>query len=89
MVMPFISSIDAYMDSIAEVRKKRFLNPDNLPLYDIEKGWNPVYRITSADLRTALPYTPFEDIHPKEDIVFGRPVDPEVDSKGYMPFTWI
>lgn len=41
------------------------------------------------DLKTAIPLVPFEEFHEKRDIPFGTPAEPETESKGYMPFTWI
>ena len=85
----YISNLDQYMDWIHQVRQKRYLNVRPTPLYDVETGWNPVYRITADDLKTSLPFNPLEEMHQKEDIAFGTPVGPETESKGYMPFTWI
>ena len=36
---------------------------------------------------TAIPLTPFEEVHDKRDIKFGEPLE-EPDQDGYMPFTW-
>lgn len=61
-----------------------------MPLYDPVRGWNPLYRITNADLRSPIPLNPFESIHDEADVAIGEALtDPESDSIGYMPFTWI
>lgn len=36
-----------------------------------------------------IPMTPFEAMHARADVPFGTAVSPEIDSIGYMPFTWM
>ena len=45
--------------------------------------------MVASDLRSIIPMTPFEALHHKADVYFGRPVEADVDPKGFMPFTWI
>ena len=85
-VRPEMAKLDSYIAGLS--KSKRFQNVKG-PLYDPVAGWNPGYRVYAADLRSAIPLTPFEAIHAKPDINIGEPADEEADSKGWMPFTWV
>jgi hypothetical protein len=37
---------------------------------------------------SAIPMTPFEEMHSKADIPLGTPHPKELDGTGYMPFKW-
>ena len=85
IVTPQIDLLNKYIKKLID--SKRFKNVQG-PLYDLDKGWNPGYRVFASDLMSIIPTTPFEAIHEKADIPFGEPADAEADSIGYMPFTW-
>ena len=81
-----IKALDAYIDTLS--KSTRFKNVKGA-LYDPNTGWNVGYRVTSADLMSPIPLKPFEAIHSKADVPFGKPAKEEVDSIGVMPFTWM
>ena len=80
-----VKALDAYIAHLSQ--SKRFKGVKG-PLYDPDKGWNPGYRVYASDLMSPIPLKPFEAIHPKADVPFGQPVEAEVNSIGFMPFTW-
>lgn len=80
-----IKKLDQWIQVLA--KSDRFKNVKG-PLYDVEKGWNPGYRVFAKDLMSPIPLTPFEEIHAKPDVPFGEPAEPERESKGWKPFTW-
>lgn len=80
-----IDKLDKWIEALKG--NKRFQNVKG-PLYDVEKGWNPGYRVYAKDLMSPIPLTPFEEIHAKPDVPFGEPADAERESKGFKPFTW-
>lgn len=84
-VMPQIEMLDQYIAKL--MKSTRFKNVQG-PLYDLDRGWNPGYRVFASDLKSIIPLTPFEALHKTADIPFGQPADAEADSIGYMPFTW-
>ena len=79
-------TLDKYISKLA--KSQRFKNVKG-PLYDPNTGWNPGYRVMANDLRSIIPLKPFEALHKTPDVYFGQPADAEVDSIGYMPFTWM
>ena len=85
-ITPQILAIDNYIGQLS--KSQRFKNVKG-PLYDPNTGWNPGYRVYASDLRSIIPLNPFESVHQKPDIYFGKPAEAEVDSIGFMPFTWI
>lgn len=85
-LMPQCVAIDKYVKQLSQLQ--RFKNVKG-PLYDPNTGWNPGYRVYASDLRSIIPLTPFEAIHLKPDVYFGKPAAAEVDSIGFMPFTWM
>ena len=85
-ILPQIQKIDAYVDSLR--RENRF-NGVRGPLYDVQKGWNRGYRVLQSDLNTPIPLTPFEGVHDKSDISFGKPSSGDESYIGVMPFTWL
>lgn len=89
-LMPIINGeLEAIDNYISQLQKsQRFKNVSG-PLYDPIRGWNPGYRVLQSDLMSAIPLTPFEQIHSKMDVVLGEPAEPEYDSIGYMPFAWV
>ena len=68
-------------------KSKRFKNVKG-PLYDINTGWNPGYRVFQSDLMSPIPLTPFENIHDKADVAIGTVGGRSEDWIGVMPFTW-
>lgn len=84
-IMPQIELLNQYIKKLTN--STRFKNVKG-PLYDLDKGWNPGYRVLASDLMSIIPLTPFEAIHTTADVPFGQPADAEADSIGYMPFTW-
>ena len=85
-IMPQINTLDDYILKLS--KSPRFKNVKG-PLYDPNTGWNPGYRVMAADLRSIIPLNPFEALHKTADVYFGKPADAEVDSIGFMPFTWM
>ena len=80
-----ILKLDKYIEALS--KSDRFKNVKG-PLYDVEKGWNPGYRVFQSDLMSIIPLNPFEEIHKDRDVPIGKPADEEANSIGYMPFTW-
>ena len=85
VIAPQVSKLDAYI--LALSKSKRFQNVKG-PLYDINTGWNPGFRVLQGDLMSPIPLTPFEDMHEKKDVSIGQPGGRSEDWIGYMPFTW-
>ena len=85
VIAPQVSKLDAYILYLS--KSKRFQNVKG-PLYDINTGWNPGYRVFQSDLMSPIPLTPFEDIHTKYDVSIGQPGGRSEDWLGVMPFTW-
>ena len=86
-ILPEREKIRKYIEALQKY--DRFKDRVGLPLYDPEKGWNPTYRIYATDLRSPLPFTPWEKMHSKADIQIGQPAPAETNSIGYMPFKWL
>ena len=85
-IVPQIKTLDSYILQLS--KSQRFKNVKG-PLYDPNTGWNRGYRVMASDLRSIIPLKPFEALHKTADVYFGKPADAEVDSIGFMPFTWI
>ena len=84
-IIPEINKLDAYIATLS--KNNRFANVKG-PLYDPVTGWNPGYRVLAKDLLTIIPAKPFSIISKKRNIPFGKPVEAETDSIGFMPFKW-
>ena len=85
-IIPQIKTLDSYILQLS--KSPRFKNVKG-PLYDPDTGWNPGYRVYASDLRSIIPLKPFEALHKTADVYFGQPADAEMDSIGFMPFTWM
>ena len=83
-----IKQLTEYLKNLKKLHENRFEKVKG-PLYDIDRGWNPAYRLNVFDLLSAMPMNPFLPLHGKMDLTKGVPYGQEETlSKGYMPFKW-
>ena len=73
----------------ALAKSKRFKDVKG-PLYDVDAGWNPGYRVFQQDLMSPIPFNPFEEVHPTADVKIGTALStPLPGMNGFMPYTWL
>ena len=86
VIKPRVDELDSYIGQLS--KSTRFQNVKG-PLYDINTGWNPGFRVLQGDLMSPIPLTPFESLHPKKDVAIGQSGGgTSEDWVGVMPFTW-